>query len=176
MIDLEFIKDSEYSSTDFKILYELYLKNRYAKNYFLVELECDRKSYFYEIKIPNKYQKNYERFKYEFAPVLFQDVKKRHLYNKTSYVMDEIYIRQMSKLRMNFYFNSTSVNRPEDYFNQLSDEDNQRRLDEKVVIYELKETNEVVANCHKNISANFNTRRATINEVVSRENNKCPYH
>ena len=34
-------------------------------------------------------------------------------------------------------------------------------------LYELKETNEVVANCHKNISANFNTRRATINEVVN---------
>ena len=34
-------------------------------------------------------------------------------------------------------------------------------------LYELKETNEVVANCHKNISTIFNTRRATINEVVN---------
>ena len=33
-------------------------------------------------------------------------------------------------------------------------------------LYELKENNQVVANCHKYTNTNFSTRRATINEVV----------
>lgn len=62
------------------------------------------------------------------------DYAKEYAKDKTTDIKS-LELEEIEKLKMIFYFNSSSVSEPHDYFDQMSDEENQRRFDEDVVRY-----------------------------------------